>query len=81
MNVRTIDFIQSNGNPVNYYALVDKVVLKKSKDTINALVKGWFTSKILKLIDYLLIGLAASSIGALGSLILCFLIASKVGAI
>lgn len=80
LSVRCIDYIQGNTDPVNYYNLLDRANLRKQKDTINSLVKGWFTNKILKLIDYLLIGLAVSSGSAIVSAVLVFLLGQHLGA-
>jgi hypothetical protein len=79
LNVRCIDFIEGQTDPVDYYNILDNVTLRKQKDTINSLVKGWFSNKILKLVDYILIGLSVSGISGIISVILLFLIGQYIG--
>jgi len=79
VNVRTIDFVQDIADPVNYYGLLSGYSIKKSKDTINAMVKAWFTNRILKLVDYILIGLAMAVGGSVVACIMLFMIGSKLG--
>jgi len=79
LSVGCIDFIEGQTDPVDYYNILDNVTLRKQKDTINSLVKGWFSNKILKLVDYILIGLSVSGISGIISVILLFFIGQYIG--
>lgn len=79
MKMRTIDFIQGNPFPINYFGMANMAVFEKQSDTLNALVRSWFSNKILKFADYILIALCASIGLSLGALILMFMLASQAG--
>jgi hypothetical protein len=79
MNARCIDYIEGRTDPIDYYNFLDKPMLRKQKDTINSLVKGWFTNRILKLVDYLLIGLGVSAAASIATVILVFMLGSNMG--